>query len=105
MDKEVLKRRLTERFEKSLADALAAVEAAPDGQWITASEWHVREVFQRLTAKCYQEMVQGRIDATRLALTKPPEITEATEEPDVPPTTPATLEIVFASLVVMNASA
>lgn len=38
-----------------------------------------------------------RIDATRLALTKPPEITEAPEEPDVPPPPPAPLEIVFAS--------
>lgn len=63
MDKEVLKRRLTERFRQSLAEALAAVEAAPDGQWIAASEWQVRETFQRLTAECYQEMVQGRIDA------------------------------------------
>lgn len=71
MDKEVLKRRLTERFEKSLADALAAVEAAPDGQWIAASEWQVREVFQRLTAECYQEMVQGRIDAASRAAFSP----------------------------------
>ena len=63
MDKEVLKRRLTERFQQSLADALAAVEAAPDGQWIAASEWQVRDVFQKLTAECYQEMVQGRVDA------------------------------------------
>lgn len=63
MDKEVLKRRLTERFQQSLSEALAAVEAAPDGQWIADSEWQVRETFQRLTAECYQEMVQGRIDA------------------------------------------
>lgn len=63
MDKEVLKRRLTERFQQSLSEALAAVEAAPDGQWIAASEWQVRETFQRLTAECYQEMMQGRIDA------------------------------------------
>ena len=63
MDKDVLKRRLTERFQHSLAEALAAVEAAPDGQWIAASEWQVRDVFQKLTAECYQEMVQGRIDA------------------------------------------
>jgi hypothetical protein len=63
MDKEVLKRRLTERFQQLLAEALAAVEAAPDGQWIAASEWQVRDVFQKLTAECYQEMVQGRIEA------------------------------------------
>ena len=63
MDKEVLKRRLTERFQQSLAEALSAVDSAPDGQWIAASEWRVREVFQKLTAECYQEMVQGRIEA------------------------------------------
>lgn len=68
MDKEVLKRRLTERFQQSLAEALAAVEAAPDGQWIAASEWQVRDAFQKLTAECYQEMVQGRIDAEPSAL-------------------------------------
>lgn len=63
MDKEALKRRLTERFQQALAEALAAVDAAPDGRWIAASEWQVRDAFQRLTAECYREMIQGRIDA------------------------------------------
>ena len=63
MDKEALKRRLTERFHQALDEAVAAVEAAPDGQWIAASEWEVRDAFQKLTAQCYQEMVQGRVDA------------------------------------------
>jgi len=62
MDKEGLKRRLTERFQQTLAEALAAVDAAPDGRWIAASEWQVRDTFQRLTAECYQEMMQGRVD-------------------------------------------
>ena len=38
-----------------------------------------------------------RIDATRLALTKPPQVTEAADEPDIPPPPPPPLEIVFAS--------
>ena len=63
MDKEALKRRLTERFQQTLAEALAAVDAAPDGRWIAASEWQVRDAFQRLTAECYREMVQARVDA------------------------------------------
>jgi len=48
MDKEVLKRRMTERFQQRLDEAIVAVEQAPDGQVIAASEWQVREVvFQK----------------------------------------------------------
>jgi hypothetical protein len=62
MDKEVLKQRLTERFQRSLEEALKAVEDAPDGQWIAASEWEVRDIFQKLTADCFGQMIQDRID-------------------------------------------
>lgn len=62
MDKEVLKRQLTERFQETLDAALKAVDAARDGQWIAASEWEVRDVFQKLTANCFGQMIQKRID-------------------------------------------
>ena len=62
MDKEVLKRQLTEQFQQSLESALKAVDEAPDGQWIAASEWEVREIFQKLTADCFGQMIQHRID-------------------------------------------
>ena len=62
MDKEVLKRQLTERFGHSLDSALAAVDEAPDGQWIAASEWQVRDIFQKLTADCFGQMIQQRIE-------------------------------------------
>ncbi len=62
MDKEVLKQRLTERFQHSLESALKAVDDAPDGQWIAASEWQVRDIFQKLTADCFGQMIQQRID-------------------------------------------
>ncbi len=62
MDKEVLKVRLTERFQQSLNEALRAVDEAPDGQWIAASEWEVRDIFQKLTAECFGQMIQGRVD-------------------------------------------
>jgi hypothetical protein len=42
--------------------ALKAVDAAPDGKWIAASEWEVRDIFQKLTADCFGEMIQRRID-------------------------------------------
>lgn len=38
-----------------------------------------------------------RIDATQLAITKAPQVTEAPEEPDTPPPPPPPLEIVFSS--------
>ena len=62
MDKEVLKRQLMEQCQHALDQALAAVDAAPDGRWIAASEWEVREVFQKLTADCFGRMIQTRID-------------------------------------------
>jgi hypothetical protein len=62
MDKEVLKQRLTQQFQASLEEALAAVDQAPDGQWIAASEWQVRDIFQKLTSDCYQGMIQRRAD-------------------------------------------
>ncbi len=62
MDKEVLKRQLTERFQHSLDSALKAVDDAPDGQWIAASEWEVRDIFQKLTADCFGQLVQRRMD-------------------------------------------
>ena len=62
MDKEVLKRRLTERCQQALEEALSAVDKAPDGQWIAASEWTVRDIFQKLTADCFGRMIQRRID-------------------------------------------
>jgi hypothetical protein len=62
MDKEVLKRQLTERFQETLDAAIKAVDEAPDGQWIAASEWEVRDVFQKLTADCFGQMIQKRMD-------------------------------------------
>ena len=62
MDKEVLKQQLTDRCRQALDEALRAVDEAPDGQWISASEWTVREIFQKLTADCFGRMIQDRMD-------------------------------------------
>ncbi len=64
MDKDVLKKRLMASCEAHLDEAIAAVEKAPDGQWIAASEWLVREAFQDLMRESYQELVQARVNAT-----------------------------------------
>lgn len=62
-DRKALEARMRERFEKAMEATLQAVEQAPDGQWIAGSEWQVREAFDKLTAECFREAMQGRIDA------------------------------------------
>ena len=42
MDRQALKRRLRPKVDAALDKALDAVQAAPDGQWISGSEWAVR---------------------------------------------------------------
>ncbi len=71
MDRDALKRSLKEQFEQSLDKALDAVEQAPDGRWIAASEWQVREIFQKLMSECYQSMLQSRMDAAPQAAFSP----------------------------------
>ena len=63
MDKEVLDSRLNELCQKAMSEARTTVQEAPDGQWIAASEWQVRDIFQRLTRDCYQAMLQAKADA------------------------------------------
>lgn len=63
MDKDVLERHLDELCQKAMTEARATVQQAPDGQWIAASEWQVRDIFQRLTRDCYQAMLQAKADA------------------------------------------
>ena len=62
MDRKVLKATMQKRFEATWEAALKAVETAPDGQWIAGSEWQVQEAFQKLTADCYREILQSRIN-------------------------------------------
>ena len=62
MDRNVLTSKLPARFEVAMEEALQAVEAAPDGQWISGSQWQVRQAFQELMGQCFGDMVQSRID-------------------------------------------
>ena len=71
MDRDALKRSLKEHFEQSLETALDAVEQAPDGRWIAASEWQVREIFQKLMSECYQKMLQAKMDTAPQAAFSP----------------------------------
>jgi hypothetical protein len=71
MDRDAVKRALKEQFEQSLDKALDAVGQAPDGSWIAASEWQVREIFQKLMSESYQQMLQARMDAAPQAAFSP----------------------------------
>lgn len=71
MDRDAIKRSLKEQFDLSLDKALDAVEQAPDGRWIAASEWPVREIFQKLMSESYQQILQARMDAAPQAAFSP----------------------------------
>ncbi len=62
MDKEVLLYQMTERFQELYGEALEALERAPDGQWIAASEFAFRDAFLQLMKESYEAAVQARID-------------------------------------------
>ena len=63
MDRDVLMHQMTERFQEAFAKGLDALERAPDGQWIAASEFVFREAFLELMKEAYQAAMQARIDA------------------------------------------
>jgi uncharacterized membrane protein len=63
MDRQALRQELHAKVDRALDRAMEAVAAAPDGQWISASEWVVREAFAELTRDCFQAIIQARVDA------------------------------------------
>jgi hypothetical protein len=71
MDRDKLKRELTEQFQQSLDQAMEAVEKAPDGRWIAASEWQIREIFQKLMGDSFQQILQAKLDAADQAAFSP----------------------------------
>jgi hypothetical protein len=81
MDRVKLKRELTEQFQVSLTQAMESVEKAPDGQWIAASEWQIREIFQQLMADSYQKILQAKLDAAHQAAFSPSEPRVAQQGP------------------------
>lgn len=63
MDRDVLMHQMTDRFQELYSQALDALDRAPDGQWIAASEFAFRDAFLQLMKESYQTAVQARIDA------------------------------------------
>ena len=63
MDRDVLMHQMTERFQGLYNQALDALDRAPDGQWIAASEWAFRDAFLQLMKEGYQAAMQSKVDA------------------------------------------
>jgi len=71
MDREAIKRELTQQFQQSLEEAIDAVEKAPDGRWIAASEWQIRQIFQDLMQQSFQKLLQAKLNAADEAAFSP----------------------------------
>lgn len=67
MDRDVALHQMTERFQELYRKAMDAVEHAPDGHWIAASEFVFRDVFQQLMKEAYEAALQARLDAPSAA--------------------------------------
>lgn len=63
IDVESYVREMHQRMEDQLRKVAAAVNAAPDGSWINASEMEVRDLFAALRAEAYEKALQMRVDA------------------------------------------
>ena len=64
---EALRQHLHARYEQLCQDIANAVNAAPAGQVINASEEKVRDLFADFRRESYQAAVQMRLDAAEAA--------------------------------------
>ncbi len=60
---------MTKRFQELYNQALDALDGAPDGQWIAASEWAFRDAFVQLMKESYPAAMRSRVEAMCKALT------------------------------------
>jgi hypothetical protein len=63
MDHDVLMHQMKERFEEEFARALQALEDAPDGHWIEASEMAFRQAALTVAREGLELAVQAKVDA------------------------------------------
>ena len=55
---------MRDKFEQTMGQVVDAVNAAPDGAWIDASEHAVRDALGEFRHEAYTQAVQMRIEAT-----------------------------------------
>ncbi len=64
---EKLAEALKEETEKYLRSVMEAVNAAPDGRWISGSEEQVRDLAAEYRRQVFEKAVQMRVDAAEAA--------------------------------------
>ncbi len=62
MDRDVLVQEMTERFQELYSQALASLEKAADGEWISASEHVFRDAFQQLLTESYGAALKNKVE-------------------------------------------
>ena len=67
VDAAALAARMRGSFEQTMQQVAQAVNAAPDGQWIEASEDQVWQAMAAFRERTYQTAVQMRTDAAEAA--------------------------------------
>ncbi|MCH7840263.1 MAG: hypothetical protein IID38_08525 [Planctomycetes bacterium] len=63
MDHDVLMNQMEERFREEFAMALKALEEAPDGHWIDASEMAFRDAALTVAREGLELALQAKVDA------------------------------------------
>ncbi len=64
IEAEELMRRMRSAFEKTMAAVVEAVNQAPDGHWIDASEERCRDVLGEFRRMAYETAMQMRVEAS-----------------------------------------
>jgi len=72
VDRDELIRRMRSEFEKTMSEVTEAVNAAPDGHWIDASEERCRDVLGEFRRKAYETAMQMKVEATETNVAFPP---------------------------------
>jgi hypothetical protein len=58
---------MREEMEQFAKQVMAAVNQAPDGEWIAGSEEQVREITAEMRRRLFEQAVQERVDAAEAA--------------------------------------
>jgi len=67
MDHDVFMHQMEDRFREEFAKALKALEKAPDGHWIAASEMAFRDAALTAAREGLEQAVQAKVDANPTA--------------------------------------